>query len=314
MKYSWLAIVIILLILIIFLTNNSLAWIGLAGIVGYLVGSKSSLFEFREEYPVDGAVLSGGWEPEGLQSFTNAYKRGKIGHKTESMVLEIINAYVDRGRFETAKPEWLRASDQEVLGNAGGSVTLELDGYNPEIEMCLEYNGPVHYATTHTEGKEYDSWIRGRKNDMIKKKAVLDAGKKLMIVHCGIEDNYKKMMGLEELSISDKAVMYARYIMSRLADMGHLRNPTGTVWTPEEQKAYLKALKIYYGILNEPSLGKYKNVIERYVVNREMHLTIPAHKLKEMERVRREREKKQALREEQEKNRRAREERRGVRN
>ena len=97
------------------------------------------------QWPVTAAnlVFAGSWCPECL-------------HKGERIVRAIFEATF-KGKFPKSKPCWLAA---------GSGHRLELDGYNKQLEIAFEYQGPHHF--TNTAVMKYDAL----KREVCRKKGV----------------------------------------------------------------------------------------------------------------------------------------------
>jgi hypothetical protein len=139
--------------------------------------------------------------PDG-QTFREAYETAPTGYKTETILKAMLNKYVDKGQFvERNDLPWLSTQDVVV-----GTIPLEIDGYNEEIGVAFEFQGPKHYKNIFRQLPKY---INSAHNDDIKKTILGSAERnvKLIIVHHDIRPD-----------------LLINYVKSRLKDIGHL-NP-----------------------------------------------------------------------------------------
>ena len=109
---------------------------------------------YRKEYPLLNGFIK--------QFTTGKPKRAKRINKTEEMCRSIIQKIYGK-KFPTVRPNFLRSPVTRK--------NLELDCYNEELRIALEYNGQQHYTYTphfHRNKKNFysqvhrDDWKRKR--------------------------------------------------------------------------------------------------------------------------------------------------------
>lgn len=178
-------LVIILTLAIIILTVAS-------GQIGYGIAAcllSIAYFTIGSDSAVGGAVSAA----------DKIYRRARTGHKTEALVRHYLNESCSDGKFLTTPLDWLRVRDE----SANDLVQLELDGYNPELNIAFEYNGPQHYTKPDAD---IQKWYVARYNDMKKREMCEAHGTPLIILHYGIDRSRLK-----------------DYARSRLKDLGALK-------------------------------------------------------------------------------------------
>ncbi len=102
--------------------------------------------------------------------------------------------------FPTVLPHWL----VDPLTN----TTMELDGYNEELKIAMEFSGPQHYKWYPTES--YDKYFHRIRRDTIKKKKCEERGICLIMLQSAMD-----------------VVHWDTYIRSRLSDCGLCERPVG---------------------------------------------------------------------------------------
>jgi hypothetical protein len=113
--------------------------------------------------------------------------------KSEQRVIDIFEKITGK-KFPTVNPKWLRYKNR----------TLELDGYNSELGIAVEFSGPLH--TKYFPNKEpYKKYHERIVKDRLKVKLCRENGVRLIVVDTSIQ------LHLLEL-----------YIRSRLYDIGFL--------------------------------------------------------------------------------------------
>lgn len=86
-------------------------------------------------------------------------------------------------KFETYRPNFLR---REKTGR-----NLEIDLYNPNLKLGIEFNGSQHYVYTHKFHKTGKDFQLGLVRDLIKKKKCRNAGILLIVIPFTINTYYE---------------------------------------------------------------------------------------------------------------------------
>lgn len=81
-----------------------------------------------------------------------------------------------RRPFIKARPDFLR---NEVTGN---NFNLELDCFNPDLKLAVEYNGVQHYKYTPYFHKNNEQFLNQKYRDFMKRTLCKDAGIQLIEV------------------------------------------------------------------------------------------------------------------------------------
>ena len=101
-------------------------------------------------------------------------------------------------QFPKLRPEWL------VNTLSGGQ--MHFDGYNKQLKLAFEFNGPQHYVYYPKYHKKYEDFINQKERDMIKAELCKKNGIILVVVPYTIEydefqdyiiEEYKKLTGRE---------------------------------------------------------------------------------------------------------------------
>jgi predicted DNA-binding WGR domain protein len=218
------------------------------------------------------------WQPE-IQYFHDVYNSGKRNHKTEHMIMAMFNKFVDSGSFEEGyRPDWLLGVDD--LSENGPKVPLELDGYNHvegQKDICVEYNGPVHYVPPEDRNARA-KWLRGRRNDDIKRKHFKsDSSKHFIIMHYMLPNVYiegKDVMSNfgkigRRINIEDQIQVYLKYVLSRLAELKRLKDYFGDGFGGTTPTKYLSSMGMYVNACAEPPISgelrkEFKNLVVSY--------------------------------------------------
>lgn len=87
----------------------------------------------------------------------------RINEYTTLLALE----YLFQTQFKKIRPEWLR--NQE--GNR-----LEIDCFNEELKLCVEYNGKQHYEYVHHFHRTEENFLKLSRDDELKKKICVSKG------------------------------------------------------------------------------------------------------------------------------------------
>lgn len=141
--------------------NNSLAFIGLS-IVAFIF------------YLIDSPA-------EDLPPITNikAHVGGsEKGHKTENYILRALHSHGYGGFRLNTHPEWLVINDEV----SGKEIQLELDLWDPENNVAIEYNGPQHYHFTEEHWTDFYDYAKYVKNSIAKEEICQRNGIELIVV------------------------------------------------------------------------------------------------------------------------------------
>lgn len=141
---------------------------------------------------------------ENLKKYTKKYdsniedkiKRKPIGGKSEGLCRKVLETYFNKS-FPKARPDFLR---NPVTGN---NFNLEIDCYNDELKLGLEYNGAQHY--------KYIPYFH-RSKEAFQNQAYRDELKRRMCKENGIT--------LLEIPYTVKYDNLPKYIMEKLRDIG----------------------------------------------------------------------------------------------
>lgn len=118
--------------------------------------------------------------------------------KSEALAIDILEKLTGVS-FPTVNPDWLRVSE-----NGGPSHTIELDGYNADIGVALEFSGPLHTKWSPSV-EPYDAYLR---------RVMLDKAK--------IELCERHSVCLIVIDMTLPRTHWRNYIASRLQDCGKL--------------------------------------------------------------------------------------------
>lgn len=124
----------------------------------------------------------------GPTQFAGGRERGGVvpkRTKSEARAIAVLESLLE-APFPTQHPRWLRG--------------LELDGYNEELAVALEFSGPLH--TKHLADVEsYESYRRRVERDKLKKKLCREKGVTLIVIDMTLPPRH-----------------WRNYILSRLYD------------------------------------------------------------------------------------------------
>jgi hypothetical protein len=98
--------------------------------------------------------------PKGIGDFQ---KKRNIVSKSEVKSRQILENYFGKN-FNKSRPDFLR---NPVTGN---NFNLELDCYNPELGLALEYNGIQHYKFTPFFHKNKEAFLNQKYRDDMKRR------------------------------------------------------------------------------------------------------------------------------------------------
>lgn len=166
-------------------------------------------------------------------AYDRVMRTTKSGYKQEALILRMLNCMCKSGEFRPvnsidALPAKLEAISKAAMTESGyltpsmrkndicdsgmiatnAGAHLSLDGYNEELNIAYEYNGPGHYRRT-TPIRSCEDAVTAMSEvdkDIVKEKLLLDAGIPLIRLHFGIPMD-----------------QWEDYVMSRLLDLNALR-------------------------------------------------------------------------------------------
>ena len=102
-------------------------------------------------------------------------ERKPIVSKSEGKLRQLLEEYF-RKPFNKARPDFLRNPV------TGGSFNLELDCYNPELGLAVEYNGIQHYKFTPFFHRNKEAFLNQKYRDDMKRRICKDVGVRLIEV------------------------------------------------------------------------------------------------------------------------------------
>lgn len=82
--------------------------------------------------------------------------------------------------FKSCRPDWLR--------NPETGACMELDCYNEELRLAVEYNGEQHYRFIEKFHKDEEAFKKQQKRDKKKKELCRKNGVKLIIIPHTVKD------------------------------------------------------------------------------------------------------------------------------
>lgn len=115
--------------------------------------------------------------------------------KSEQYAIELLEQITGK-KFPTVNPGWLKFEGK----------SLELDGYNEELKLALEFSGPMH-RKWFPEKESYEKYLDRVEKDAAKKRICKEKGIFLMELDSELPKRHWKT-----------------YIMSRLKDSGFLEH------------------------------------------------------------------------------------------
>jgi len=128
------------------------------------------VFQGLQEYKVDTSLV------EDAIGFFNPYAKKKSPRrydKTEKECRKILEQHF-QAEFPSARPDFLKSPVTKK--------NLELDCYNPDLQLALEYNGKQHYTyTPHFHKSKKDFYSQVHRDDW-KRKRCRELGIKLIEV------------------------------------------------------------------------------------------------------------------------------------
>jgi hypothetical protein len=126
------------------------------------------------------------------QMFSNTVYVGGDESKAEKVVRAEFEDIVRGYKFPTVRPSWLKRHGR----------ILELDGYNQELELAFEYQGPHHTRYDTRYQKKYSGYIETVIRDKLKIIGCAEHGTELIVIDYRVP---RRLVGI--------------YIRSRLYDI-----------------------------------------------------------------------------------------------
>ena len=115
--------------------------------------------------------------------------------RSEAAIIKVLETITGRS-FPTVFPNWL----------VWEGATLELDGYNDDLKVGLEFSGPLH-TKWNPQIENYPKYFERVVRDVVKKKLCQKHGVSLIVV-----------------DMSLPSVHWRNYLLSRLHDVGIVDN------------------------------------------------------------------------------------------
>jgi hypothetical protein len=97
-------------------------------------------------------------------------------------------------KFDRVRPDWLK--------NPESGRNLELDCFNEELGLAVEFNGIQHYKYTSIFHKNKAEFLYSLKKDMLKKKLCLENNVHLVVVPYWIRD-VERFLEIETTSVTN---------------------------------------------------------------------------------------------------------------
>ena len=183
-----------------------------------------------------------------IQSNNKHKKEHQLYRKDrENECRQILEEYFDGYKFITVRPNFLKYP----LTNRN----LEIDCYNEDLNIALEYNGLQHYEYKNIYHKTYEDFLSRQNRDNFKYKKLHSMGINLIIVKYDVKD-------------------LISYIQSKLKELGYIKkytnddinsDPNNTIDDISENDTtiILKKINIQKGKYKSPhSPDNYKKFIE----------------------------------------------------
>jgi hypothetical protein len=115
-------------------------------------------------------------------------RREPIVSKSEGKIRQILEHYFNKP-FDKARPDFLR---NPVTGN---NFNLELDCYNPQLKLAVEYNGIQHYKYTPFFHRNKEAFLNQKYRDDMKRRICREYGVTLIEVPYTVKyENLEKYM------------------------------------------------------------------------------------------------------------------------
>jgi len=91
---------------------------------------------------------------------TRVTERNKYGSCGERCCIEFMEVLFEGYKFVKIRPDWLK--------NPRTNRNLELDGYNDDLQIGIEYNGIQHYVWPNYTSMTHDQFIQQQYRDDLK--------------------------------------------------------------------------------------------------------------------------------------------------
>jgi hypothetical protein len=151
--------------------------------------------------------------------------------KFEEFTRETIERSLPGYKFPSVYPDWLVGTQNQLL---------ELDGYNQELKIAFEAQGPLHFKFTPKQDKSYAHYYKRLINDKIKRDTCKKQGVHLIIVDYLIPKH-----------------QISNYINSRLWDIYQLTNDERLKYTQPSDHIPV----IIHDVYRNPKLEEEMNLI-----------------------------------------------------
>lgn len=110
-------------------------------------------------------------EKKEIKSLDNySYSSNSFGESKGELECRRVLQHIFKKPFNKARPDFLR---NEVTGN---NFNLELDCFNPEYKLAVEYNGIQHYKFTPYFHKSNEHFLNQKYRDFMKRTLCKQAG------------------------------------------------------------------------------------------------------------------------------------------
>ncbi len=247
-KSILISLVILLILLIIYNELNILAILIGIGIAVYFVNSDNlDNLNYQNNY--------GGYDYCQIKTLDDVSRKLRTprGYQTEALCRAAFNCFIEHGSiqniqdelfpeikaYENPETSWCfvpsrNNSKVPAIDNENRPIYMDIDGYNRQLRVGFEYQGPHHYRSIAAEFPEYLNRIS---KDAVKKSQAKKHNIALIIIHEQIPMHFRETSS--ERIRNDE--IYRRYVKSRLYDLGLLK------------KEYLPTIKNeYIPFINEP--------------------------------------------------------------
>ena len=126
--------------------------------------------------------------------FFKLSNQGKIKQisKGEQQCSKILKELYPHHEFKTSRPNFMR--------NPMTGRNLELDLYNAELKLAIEYNGIQHYMFSKYFHRTESDFLKQKSRDKLKKRLCRKHGVKLIVVPYTIPFNNIKTFIIKEIN------------------------------------------------------------------------------------------------------------------
>ena len=128
-------------------------------------------YDIRNPKKMDNFTLNSNSYQSTYTSFGNSFGESKGEQECRRVLQHLFNR-----PFNKARPDFLR---NEVTGN---NFNLELDCFNPDLKLAVEYNGIQHYKYTPYFHKSNEHFLNQKYRDYMKRNLCKEAGVNLIEV------------------------------------------------------------------------------------------------------------------------------------